>query len=307
MVLRMDNRARRSGYAAVVGSGKGDMKGDMKKESSELARWVSRVQEVDMESLPTINLPLYVLFGEAVDVVRFFKTYWKTEVDDQGNVTRLGLESAVPKGKKKGAGRLSAKTGREILSLQQAAQEGQTRYLLTVSPKSESPMERGQHLLGEISSALAWYFDDGIEDDKDGKLARLESAHADDAETQDALASALDDYAMLADQYRDALDGLGGFSAADIDEAQEVAAALRARPAQVVAVSEEARKALELRNKLAGLLLDRMNLVRAAARFVFRRRPEIVREATSAYERRKRAANRRAKKKGEEQPSADAG
>jgi hypothetical protein len=38
-----------------------------------------------------------------------------------------------------------------------------------------------------------------------------------------------------------------------------------------------------------------MQQVRAAARFVFRQKPKLVREVTSAYERRKRRASRRAK------------
>jgi hypothetical protein len=86
-----------------------------------------------------------------------------------------------------------------------------------------------------------------------------------------------------------------------------VAAELRKRPTQVIALSAEARKALELRNKVTSVLLERMNLVRAAAKFVFRGNPEIVREATSAYGRRRRAAARRAKKPVEAQPAAPVG
>jgi hypothetical protein len=78
-----------------------------------------------------------------------------------------------------------------------------------------------------------------------------------------------------------------------LDEAKEVAAELRERPAMVAGLGDEAARALALRNRLAMLLATKMNAVRSAARFVFRRRPEIVREATSAYERRRRAAARR--------------
>ena len=60
---------------------------------------------------------------------------------------------------------------------------------------------------------------------------------------------------------------------------------------------QAAREAIALRNRLMTLLFDRMIRVRSAARFVFRGRPEIIREATSAYERRRRAAGRRAKEK----------
>ncbi|WP_437722481.1 hypothetical protein [Sorangium sp. So ce861] len=66
---------------------------------------------------------------------------------------------------------------------------------------------------------------------------------------------------------------------------------------QSAGLGEKARDALLLRNKVIGLLNARISTVRAAARFVFRDRPDIVRESTSAYERRRRAeAKRRAKK-----------
>lgn len=213
------------------------------------------------------------------------------------------------KKKNEARGELSAQTGQEILSLQRAAQEAHTRYLLTVGPvNGASPMNHGQFLLNEIAAALGWHFNDGVEDEKDQMLASIEAAHAEDPRTSDALASALDDYAHLADRYRDEIDGLGGFSASNIDEAFEVAASLRDRPtqAQSVTMSVEARQALDLRNKIVTVLLARMNLVRAAAKFVYRAHPEIVREATSAYERRRRATARRAKAKPAEPVAAPA-
>lgn len=273
-----------------------------KKIKSELERWSPVAREARPEELPATTLPLYVLFGEAVDVKKFFDRYWDPEVDDKGQVTRPGLSSAVSKGKKR---RFHAKTGEEILSLQRATQEAQTRYLLTVE-KSDSPRARGEFLLGELRSVLGWYFDDGVTDEKDEMLARLAAAHEEKPQSNDALASSLDEHALLAERYRDDLDGLGGFEARSLDEARQVAAALRARPAQAEALSAEARAALDLRNRLASLLYARMALVRSAARFVFRRHPEIVREATSAYERRRRAAARRKEEAAaQESPAAE--
>ncbi|WP_437962638.1 hypothetical protein WME76_46240 (plasmid) [Sorangium sp. So ce119] len=267
----------------------------MTKKKSDIEQWSDVVQQMSAAELPALTLPLHVLLGEAVDVAKFFEKHWKTQIDAQKRVTRLGLESAVPKDSKKGdAARLGPRTGDEILSLQRATQEAHTRYLLTVET-NKSPRERGKFLLGEIWATLSFYFDDGVEDEKDQMLARIDAAHAADPDTADALASALDDYALLGEKHRDALDGLGGFKAEHLDEARAVAAELRSRPAQAEAISRQAQEALQLRNKLAALLVERMGLVRSAARFVFRGQPEIAREVTSAYERRKRAAARRAK------------
>jgi hypothetical protein len=292
--------------AAAAAQGKIDM---ANKDKDDLSRWSIVAQTMSPDEQPANTLPLHVLLGEAVDVAKFFERHWKTQVDGEGRVTRLGLETAVPKDKKKGsAALLSAKTGAEILSLQRATQEAHTRYLLTVE-QSKSPRPRGELLLGEMRATLRWYFDDGVDDDKDEMLARLDAQHGDNPGSLDALASALDDYAHLADRHRKALDGLGGFEAAHIDEAREVAATLRARPAQADVLSEQAREAITLRNRLAALLAHRMGLVRGAARFVFRKQPEIVREVTSAYERKRRSASRRKEKEAPapQAPAAPAG
>jgi hypothetical protein len=96
-------------------------------------------------------------------------------------------------------------------------------------------------------------------------------------------------------RYSTEFDGLGGFDVALLDEATVLAVKLRERSAARPGpqnVSAEQR-ALELRSRLASLLTQRMSVVRSAAHFVFRRQPNIVREVTSAYERRCRAAWRR--------------
>ncbi|KYF64360.1 hypothetical protein [Sorangium cellulosum] len=274
----------------------------MPKTKTDLDLWMKEALASPGNGELSISVPLHVLFGEAVDIARFHKTYWKPEVKD-GKVVRRGLEMAARK--KKNGDALTAKTGEELLSLQRAAVEAGTRYLLAVDPKKASPFERGQVVLDEITATLEWLFDDGVEDENDARLAKLGQAHADDPATADALALALDDYAALAAPHREAMDDLGGFDVAMLDEARELAAALRARLTENAGLGEKAREARVLRNKVIGLLLARMSTVRAAARFVFRDRPDIVREATSAYERRRRAESaRRAKKKVDAPPPA---
>jgi len=68
---------------------------------------------------------------------------------------------------------------------------------------------------------------------------------------------------------------------------------------------ENTRRALDIRNRVATLLVDRVNLVRSAARFVFRNQPDIVRLSTSAFERRRRKAQR-AKANAQDKPPAPA-
>ena len=57
-------------------------------------------------------------------------------------------------------------------------------------------------------------------------------------------------------------------------------------------------RALELRNRFAMLIHRRLGAVRAAARFLFRDHPEVVRKVTSGYERAKQAKRRKKKREG---------
>ncbi|MCB9654426.1 MAG: hypothetical protein H6729_09900 [Deltaproteobacteria bacterium] len=229
--------------------------------------------------------PIHVLFGEAVDVARFFAAHWRTVEDDEGEVVRFGLDTM--------RSRLPARTGAEILSLVELAQDAQTRYRLAVrGPTDVDTVGRASFLVSELDAALAYLFDDGIEDEKDVQLARLRDAHAATGDSVDAIAQELREYATLADRNRQALDGFGGFDAALIDEAAALVRPLLDRPANAAMQTEEARKAIALRNGLLELLQRRVGLVRAAARYVYRHEPATVRKATSAFERRRRRAAR---------------
>jgi hypothetical protein len=263
-----------------------------------MARGQAKDWAAEAKALPNddflSNVPLHVLLAEAVDVATFCKKYW---VSQDG---RPGLEQA-------GRG-LPEEIGEEILSLQREAQLAQSEYVLTI-PKSASgeAATRARFVLSEITATLEWLFDDGVEDENDERLAAVAQAHRDDPETNDALAGELEDYAALARRHEKQMKGLGGFDVALIDEAKQLAARLRQAPASPAVLSEEARRALGKRNRLLTLLSQRMARVRSAARFVFRNHAEVIREATSAYDRRRRAeARRRALKAGATTPATPA-
>jgi hypothetical protein len=271
---------------------------------SDLVLWTKAAAAIPESQIRVIAVPFHVFLGEAVDIARFFNRYWDDQRDHEGGVVHRGLCSAATRSTSSARARsgrgadvltLTSKTGEEILELQRASQEAHTAYLLSVDPKSvDDPLARGRFLVGEIQATLTWIFPEGGTDRRSAQLANVALAHANDPESTDALAGALDDFAGLALEAADEMDGVGGFDARFIAEAKALAAELRSRPTQATALSPATRAALELRNRICSLLADRIALVRNAARFVFRDQPEIAREATSAYERRRRSASRRA-------------
>lgn len=245
-----------------------------------------------------LRQPLHVITGEAVDVAAFFTRYHATVRDPKTKaVVRPGLESV-------GKQRLDPATAEHITLLVDEVQAAQNRYHLATQGPGTDEVTRGRFVLSEITAVLEYLFDDGVEDERDAQLARVRQAN-DDTGSSDALASALADYAGLAGHYRDELDGLGDFDVALVDEAAVLAKAIRARSATPKGpAAKQAASALELRNRLAALLVQKVASVRSAARFVFRNQPEIRREVSSTYERRSRAARRRAAAKAAAAPAA---
>ncbi|MEM9459537.1 MAG: hypothetical protein AAGF11_35495 [Myxococcota bacterium] len=173
-----------------------------------------------------LRLPLHVLLGEATDVARFFERYYQPQRAPGTEVLlRPGLSSV-------GEARLPPDTAEQILALVGEVQVAQADYQLAAeAPQERESIERGRFVLSELTAALEFLFDDGVEDERDAQLARVQQAN-DDTGSIDALASALDDYAALADHYRGELDGFGDFDVGMIDEAKQLAGALRERSAR---------------------------------------------------------------------------
>lgn len=235
---------------------------------------------------PRWRIPWFVLVQEAATAAAFVDARWAA-VPAKGKAPALpGLEAV--------AARLPRGVAEEIRALVTRGQEAHHAYLLSSRPpKGEDVRPRAEEVLGEITAALAFLFDDGVEDERDAQLAAVADSLADAGESNAALAQTLEDYGALAQEHRASLAALGTFDAAMIDEVPALAAALRSAVNHgATARSPEAVAALARRNRYGNLLHARVGRVRAAALFVFRKHPEVAREATSAYQRRQRAARR---------------
>ncbi|MEZ4410563.1 MAG: hypothetical protein R3A52_29390 [Polyangiales bacterium] len=240
------------------------------------------------------NVPWSTLMGEAVDVARFAEEHWAPQRDSRtGAETRPGL-SAVES-------RLPKSVIRELLVLQQLAQRASAELILAAGTKDGADVRaRATWVLSELIAGLDFLFDDGVQNLSDEQLARLRETHS-NVDAADRHAAALDDYAVLAAVHRDELATLGGYDVSVIGEAHELAKKLRELPNRSTqsSLSPAQREAKARRDGLALLLLERVQRVRAAARFVFRAHPEVVRRVTSDYERRRRAEHKRSQAKAE--------
>ncbi len=251
-----------------------------------LAKWRKQAVAID-EPRTTFGVPVHVFLGEAVEVAGFAQNYWENQKDPNGRVLRPGLESVNTPGRI----RLSPDIVQELDELQQAAHRAQFHYKMAVDPPGVALMDLSEQLLGELTSVLEYFYDDGQTTVEDAQLEVLASQHSEPT-SHDAMALALDDYAAMADAASEELDGLANFSLETIVQARSFARQLRERSAPD-AQGERVSQALRLRNQVWTLLHDRMASVRRAAGIVFRAHPEIQRRVTSSYQRAKQAEYRR--------------
>jgi hypothetical protein len=243
--------------------------------------------------------PIYVLTGEAYDLAALAKKYWKSRYTRNNVITQRGLDLI---GKS-----LPYSLIGELISLSDALQQGHSAYVLTTGPAHKTQLiEAAQKLVSELDTVLDFHASLGAHPAEREQLTNVETEHAEDPSTPDALASELDDYAALASPIRKELDGLGGFDVSDIDHARALATELRSLPPGLRSTEESQTEqdALDLRNRVARLLQERTSRLRQAGRFVFRDQPEIAQLFPSAYERKKRAASRRRAKQAPAAPPA---
>ncbi len=252
------------------------------------AKWLQRATALTPAQVPD-GLRVRELLHEAPQLAAYVDRYWKPTVDPFSKAAVLpGLESAskrTPRG-----------VADELRALTALTREAQDLWLQRSDRAAGDPVSRGWRVLGELQAALEFLCDDGVEDARDAQLARVREAHAQDGESHEDLASALDDYAAVARPHADAMHGVGGFDRALIEEAPRLAATLRERPEAQAAARADAGAAMSLRNRYAALLAERVAAVRATARYVFRHHPKVAQESGSAAARARAAASRRKKK-----------
>ncbi len=229
-----------------------------------------------------LSVPLHVLLGESIDLAAYARRVWEPTDDHPG------LSSA--------ARRFDENVADDLSALVAAVLAEHTAFRLAAEPPvSKEVIERGEALIDELTAVLDFLFDDGIEDERDAQLAAISDLYGTRSRSDDALAAALFDFAALAQENRDALEGLGGFDVANINEATTLAEQIRARSAESPTERAEAATAHRIRRDQITAVQDRkVKLIRAAARFAFRKHPALAREAGSAYGRRTRASRRRA-------------
>lgn len=232
----------------------------------------ARRWEAELASVQSVIEPdgrrLRLLIEDARNVARAEARHWWSDAPAKpgSGVPSRGLASALP-----------AMTLSELDEIIEALEQAHNAYLLAVDPSDAELAPRAHFVVAEIASALEFLFEEESDALENPRLRRLAEIHKADPETPFALAVKLIDYAELAAPHRAALAKLDGFDPGLIDEAGDLALELRQRgPAGQR--SPEARAALTARNRLATLLQIKIATVRNAARFVFRHRPEVLRE-----------------------------
>jgi hypothetical protein len=187
--------------------------------------------------------------------------------------------------------RLPAEMPNRLDELAQATERAQFLYLSARARLPEDFMPQAEFTLSELTAVIEYVLDDGEDTQEDVIAASLRDTHGEPT-SFDAIASALMDYANMAESMRDRIEAVASFDISHIGKAREMADTLRGlgQPGS----DKEIAEAKQLRDQLLTLLRRDVLTIRKEARYIFRRQPEIAAQSGSKYARRLRAENRRA-------------
>lgn len=236
--------------------------------NSMLERWKPEAYALE-QYLDQLPAPLPFLVNEASDVGWFCEMFWEPEVGADGAEIRPGLCSVErPR-------LFERRIGAELLELQEALQAASSDYRALSRGGEYQNMDRALFVLNELQEVLMFL---AYEDPKSvdiERLALLRAVYGDAAAASD-VAAALQNYGTFAAMYYPEVQGLGGFDALLIKEGFAHARRLRQFALEQSEASErEIQAALQLRNRIATLLCDRLERARRVIRFAFRNHVDL--------------------------------
>jgi len=247
-----------------------------------LEKWKPEAYALE-QYLDQLPAPLAFLVGEAVDVGWFCELFWEPEVGADGIEIRPGLCSAErPR-------LFERRIGTELLELQEALQAANVEYRLIAQGGEDEVLDRALFVLNELQEVLMYL---AYEDPKAVDVERLNILRAlyADAATHSDVASALQNFGTFAAMHYPEVQGLGGFDALLIKEGFALSRKLRRRALeQNEAPDRETQAALQLRNRIATLLCERLQRARRVIRFALRNHVDLIQRVTSPHHRSFRA------------------
>lgn len=249
----------------------------------KLEKWVT---SKGASELSPSTIPLNALVEDAQRVVDAASKYWNSS-------------GATPGLEKAGLG-LTRETLAQLVYLKNAILYVDEQYKDQVELDFDKRRQfsEGKELLYDFATFLDWYAAATEEDDKISKKTDrvIRDHQATDPSTPDELAHALYDYASLSKDIlidRGAVDGL---SVEKVDQAYQLVPRLVDISQDPTPLSEKGQQLFRLRQQLSHLLQKELEMVRKAARFVFRHHPDIVSQFASGYHEKSDAAAYRSRR-----------
>ena len=241
---------------------------------------MDEILKVDKNDVKGIRMPIKIFFNEAIETALAMQNHWEASKTRPGMVVMadfMSLADAI-----------------HLISLAGVGTyiQGRIIFLNTKTSEKKELMERAFFIFSEIKPALEFILDDGVTESADHALAGAKSRLSED-HSVGTVVQGLVDLSEIAEEKKDQLRMLGDFDLNLIEEAKELAKEIGL--VGPVRIDDEVSENIKLRNRVCHLVNTRVREIRRAARYVFRKHPDIVRKFTSTYQRRRRLENRRKK------------
>jgi hypothetical protein len=242
----------------------------------QINKWIDEANALTDDEVRSPAAPVPMVLAEATQAAQVVGKYWKATSE------RPGLEVA--------ADFMPQSIADEVASLVEACQTAHSRGIFVEkSDATSKSVSRAKKVAGKLAVALEFVLDDGKTTPSDDALTVVKTRETSNG-TVAQLAQSLVDFATLAEREQAALAKLKDFDVQLVTEARKLGKELMASAA---GPGRAASEAIRLRDRLLVLLSRKVSQIRRATRYVFRDHTNIQRLATSRYERKRRAAQRK--------------
>jgi hypothetical protein len=254
--------------------------------SQDLDRWASTAKKLLTVPNNPQKTSLDIAFQEAVRAALFLNTYWKP----QGKLP--GLEGTTS---------LTLEASAELISIVRAVQQAQLELWLEqeIPPLVDElhPEKRARKAITELDAVFDHLLKSTLAEEERSMLQRATATRETERRGENPLQVVLMSYADTAERLRPRLEPLAAsFDLASITEARALIEGLDIFLIEEARAQERREARRKLFYQLLSLMQARVQQIRTAATFVFRKRATILRQVTSAHQRKRRAQQKRKKK-----------
>lgn len=251
----------------------------------EYSHWVPIAKAIPGEVRVILGAPRAIFLKNALQIAQRFDEFWKPADPE---LPRFAPRDESDPNKKP---RVPKEISDEIRSLYKAVRKADHECLMIPNPKrAQGIVDKVLDCSDELTTVLTYVLDDGIQDEDDERFEQIKKTFPKGEVNMAVLAERLFHLVAFAYTQRPKLELLaeeGDFDLNVLSEGLLLSEQLAMIPSGPVTSSPERQAALDLRDRLLRLILDRVEIIQKEAALKYRDHPKIQKLFQDDYQRRR--------------------